>query len=200
MKKALIMIVSVIMVFCFAGCGGSSGEAEQKDNVSEPNAGIDGIVFAVPDGWEEDGSEPDVFLGYKGPNPDLQLGINAVNEAHLNDYGDAGDAKTVQEYYDKYYIISDEDVALGTFDLDAVEVCGVDANYVKHKNGDKGYVDLSVQWLYDDVIYDVYLMNQDAYDENGDVIPDTPVLSDDEIAMFEDFVKSIQPGDGNSFK
>ena len=76
MKKVLMIIVSVIMIFCFAGCGGSGGGADQKDNVPEADAGIDGIVFTVPDGWEEDDSEPDVFLGYKGPNPDLQLGIN----------------------------------------------------------------------------------------------------------------------------
>lgn len=198
MKKLLALIMAVAMVFCFAGCGDSGNdEATGGDTAaSEPNAGIKGIVFTIPDGWEISEVSEGSYSAYKSADSEAEICVAVVDDEVLKDMGEYAEADTVKEYYEENFTYSEEGLAEISGEAESTKVCGADGTILKIKNGDKGYSDIGTSWMMDDVIYDLFINFPDAYDENGNLKKDAPVLSDDEIALYEGVMASVQPGDG----
>ena len=78
-------------------------------------------------------------------------------------------------------------------------MCGSEAKVLKWKNGDKGYVDIGTTWVYDGVCYDLWIVNEDAFDSDGNVKEDAAVLSDEDLAMYNSVIASVASGDGTKF-
>ena len=105
MKKVFVLAVSIVLAMCFVGCGSSSNEAEQNETVSEPNAGLQGIVFTLPDGWTQETEGNSATIS--NPDSDIQFWINYVDEDFVKEISDV---ETVQEYYDLTASIPDEEL------------------------------------------------------------------------------------------
>ncbi len=198
MKKLLGLILAIAMVFSFAGCGGSSSDETTGDDtaVAEPNAGIKGIVFTMPDGWELSEVTEGSYSLFSNADSEMEIGASVTDDEILKLMGDTAEADTVQEYYEKNFTYTDDTLAEINGEAEPAKVCGVDGTVLKVNNGDKGCTDISTSWMMDDVIYDLYMYNPDAYDDNGDLKKDALVLSDDDIALYESIMASVQPGDG----
>ena len=55
MKKSLLAVfMSLAMIVSLTACGGG-GSSEPAAEAAEPNSGLRGFVFAVPDGWAVEG-------------------------------------------------------------------------------------------------------------------------------------------------
>ena len=87
-KKLLVIMLALAMVFAFAACGGGGGggsDAPAADSSAEPNAGVSGIVFTVPDDW----TLTDVNIGSHGsysiPGSDYCLVTNSLGEKELEE-------------------------------------------------------------------------------------------------------------------
>ena len=195
MKKLLILLLSATMILCFAGCGdsGSSGDATAEDTAAaETNAGIRGIEFAIPDGWELTDEPNEQYVEYKCPDSDIVIGVSITDDAFLEEMGDFTDAKTVSEYFEKNWFLTDEQLKENNCESEETEVLGNKAIHLQSKAGDKGYIDVSTAWLMDDVIYDVFISVLDAYDDDGNLKEDAPVLTDDDIATFDSVMSSVK--------
>lgn len=203
MKKIVAIIMALAMALCFAGCGDSGASDEgQQEPAAEPNAGVQGIVFTMPDGWEQTEDSEGNYVGYENPDSDFKFGITYFDEEMVKEMSEAeqSEAQTVQEYYEESFSMSDQELKENNAEADTGEVCGTEAKVLKWKNGDKGYVDIGTTWVYDDVCYDLWIANDNAFDDDGKVKEDAAVLSDEEIAMYDSVIASITPGDGTKFQ
>ena len=203
MKKIVVIIMALAMVMCFAACGDSGASDEGKaEPAAEPNAGIEGIVFTMPDGWEQTEDSEANYVGYKNPDSDFEVGVMSFDEETIKMMKEEDPASpgTVQEYYEQLYALSDQELKDSNAEAYTTEVCGTEARGQKVKKGDEGYVDIGTAWISEGVCYDFWIVNSKAYDDNGNVLEDAAVLSDEDIAMYESVLASITSGDGTQFQ
>ena len=203
MKKTVVIIMTLAMVMCFAGCGDSGASNEgQKEPTAEPNAGIEGIVYTMPDGWEQTADSEANYIGYANPDSDFEFGNMSMNEESIKmmKEEDPAGPETVQEYYEDLYSLSDQEMKEQNIETDTTEVCGAEAKVQKVKKSDEGYVDIGTTWISGGVCYELWIAGSDIYDDNGNMLEDAAVLSDEDIAMYESVIASITPGDGTKYQ
>lgn len=202
-KKLLVLMLAFAMTLAFAACGGGGGGSDSgaaEESVAEPNTGVEGIVFVVPDDWPLENASTSGGITYKVPDSDFQLYASIFDEESLesiNQWNPERGAGSVQEYYDKYYT-SEEALSKENLENTAVKVCDTDAQYNKYKADSGEYLELGTYWMYEGKIYNIGMFNPDAYGDSGEVVQDAAKLTDDEIAAYEDIIASVQPGDGAS--
>jgi len=199
-KKLLVMMLAFAMTLAFAACGGGADSGAAAEPAAEPNAGVGDVVFVVPDGWTVLNASVagSGSVSYSNPDSEYMLYVSTFDEESLKDvkeWNPDRSAETVQEYYEKYYT-SEEALSKENLESTAVKVCDTDGQYVKYKAKSGEYMELGTYWMQDGKIYDIGMVNQDAYDEKGNLKEDATKLTDDEIATYESIVASVQPGDG----
>lgn len=204
-KKLLVFAIALAMIFSFAACGGGGeaapAESAETAEAAEPNAGIAGLVMTVPDEWELSNFAVGSRSIYSKADSALQLGISALTEEEFESYHEES-IKTLQEFFDKYYTISEDSIKANNLEVEQIKVCDSDAGYVKRPKGDEGYAVLSTSFICDNTIYEIFLTSPNAieWESNGKIRDDAPVLSDEEVAMYESVVASTQKGDGNAIQ
>ena len=202
-KKLLVLMLAFAMALAFAACGGGGGGSEaepEPEAAAEPNAGIGGVVFVMPDGWTVTGASLDGYLQVTIPDSDYMLYGNIFGEDDLesvNEWNPERGADTVEAYYEKTYT-SEDALSRENLENTAVKVCDTDAQYNKYKAESGEYLEAATAWLYDGEIYSIGLFNPNSYGENGEVVEDVTKLTDDELSTYEGLVASIQPGDGEA--
>ena len=82
-KKILVLMMAFAMVLAFASCGGGGGSEAEPEAAAEPNAGIGGIVFSLPDGWTVSGSSLQGYMEVTVPDSDYILYANIFGEDDL---------------------------------------------------------------------------------------------------------------------
>lgn len=201
MKKIVAMIMALSMVMCFAGCGSGSESTEQNETAAEPNAGIQGIVYTIPDGWQQTDIVEGSYSLYTNPDSDVEFGVSAVDEDELKIRNEelGENFKTVQEYYEKGASMSEDELKDLNAEKEAGEVSGTEATVFKYKKGDEGYIDIDTSWVYDGVMYDLWIIKADVYDDNGFVKDDAVVFTDEEQALYDSIMASVAPGDGAKY-
>ena len=202
-KKLLVMMLALAMVLVFAACGGGSGSEAEPAAKVEPNAGVGGIVFAVPDSWTQTNNSPGSYTEFKLPDSDFSLVASAFGDKELeeqNQWSDEEPVASVQEYFDKYYTVDEKKFKEQGVEHSVVKVCDTDADYNKYTGGKDGYFELGTNWMADNTIYSVFMFNQEAFDENGKIRDDAAPLTDDAIKAYEAVIASVQKGDGTAFQ
>lgn len=204
-KKLLVMMLALAMALVFAACGGGSGAGAEAEPAAaaEPNAGVAGIVFAVPDGWTQSNIQPGSYSEFKVPDSEISLIASAFGDKELeeqNKWSEDEPVASVQEYYDKYYAVDEAKLKEQGVEHSVVKVCDTDADYTKYSGGKDGYLELGTNWIADNTIYSVFIVNQGAFDENGKIRDDATPLGDDLIKAYEGVIASIQKGDGTAFQ
>ena len=203
-KKLFVLMIALTMVMSFAACGGGGGESEKASSpAAEPNTGIAGIVFTVPDNWTLAQTDVDNYLQYDPQESEYLFSASTFDQDDLESMGD-DNFKTVQEFYEKQYLKEPDTEGKGyTNEVSAVKICGNEAQYVKSIRDDKETFELSTYWMMDDVIYSVSMFYPVDYDENGNPmkeVADFPAMSGDLIKAYDDVVATIQAGDGKSLQ
>lgn len=203
-KKLLIIALAFAMTLAFAACGGGGGSDAPADGgaAAEPNNGVGGIVFALPDGWTPAGIDLGRYSSYEVPDSDCNLVVNCFGDEQLQEQNQWSEEKldSVQAYYDKYFTLSEEDAKEKNIENSKIKVCGVDADYNKFTGGKDGVYELGTYWMDDNTVYSMYLYNSSNFDENGKVKDDATPFSDDQIKQFEAIVASVQKGDGTALQ
>lgn len=193
MKKSLLaLFMSFAMIVCLTACGG--GSSEPAAEAAEPDAGVAGIVFAVPEGWAIDGIGPE-YVNLKNPDSEFELTVSVMTEDTIAQMQGEDSKLSLQEYFDKYCVATDELAKKHNYEWETVKVCDTDAYSVKHNEKDKGCYSMSADWMYDGGIYNMYLFNADNFGENG-VKEDFTAVSSAEEQAFNNLLASVQPGDG----
>lgn len=194
LRKAAVLLTVSIMALTFAACGGD--KATQADG----SAGIEGIVFDVPDSWEMTGASRGEYLAYK-TDSDYEFGVSVFDEEDLADsreYSDDITAKTVQEYFDQINTaVSDLDLKKSNIDRSVMTVCDTDAYYYKSRVFN-GPVVLNTEICLDDRYYHFYYVNYNNYNDEGGLRADSVIITDEELAVFDGVINSIREGDGNA--
>ena len=201
-KKLLVLMMAFAMILAFAACGGGGGSEAEPEAAAEPNAGVGGIVFSLPDGWTVSGSSLQGYMEVTIPDSDYILYANIFGEDDLenvNRWNPEHGADSLEAYYEKSYK-SEEALAKEGLESTTVKVCDTDALYNKFKTKSGGYIEAATAWMYDGEIYNIGLVNYDSYDENGKVNEDVTKLTDEEILTYEGIVASVQPGDGTAIQ
>ncbi len=197
MRKLLVITLSIMMAFCFAACGssGSGSEPEQSDAPAvEPNAGLQGIVYAIPDGWEAE-SEGN-YATYKKADSGVELTVNCFDDEFAKEIGE-GSAK---EYYDSIASRSEKEMKENNMEGGTVSVCGTEGIATKAKLGDKGYYYMSTAWMTDGSMYLFSISNSENYSEDtGKLEKDAVTLTDEDIAVYDGIIASVAAGDGTQF-
>ena len=203
-KKLLIMMLAFVMTMAFAACGsGGGGEAASgaaEESAAEPNTGVGDIVFVVPDGWALENASASGGITYKVPDSDFQLYASIFDDESLesiNQWNPEKGAESVQEYYEKNFV-SKEALSKENLENTSIKVCDTDAQYNKYKADNGEYLELGTYWMYEGKVYNIGMFNPDSYDDSGEVVQDATKLTDDEIAVYEDIIASVKPGDGTS--
>ena len=202
-KKLLVIVLALAMTLVFAACNSGSGSGAAAAEPAEPNAGVAGIVFAVPDGWTQGNITPGSYSEFTNPDSEYTLVTSAFGDKELeesNEWSEGDPIGSVQDYYDQYYTADEEELKKNNVEHSVIKVCDTDASYNKYTGGKDGYMEVGSYWMYDNTIYSMFLFNPSAYDDQGNVIEGAATLSDDEIKMFEDILASVQPGDGTAFQ
>ena len=197
MKKALLaLFVSLAMIVSLTACGG--GGSSEPAEAAEPNAGLRGIVFAVPDGWTVE-SVGENFVSYKTEGSPVALHVSAMDQEDISSFEDEDSSLTVQEYFDKNYRASDEDIKKYDLEQKDITVCDTDGLLVSRKVSG-GYAYKSASWMTEDVIYSIGMSNTDNYDDKGEIKDDAVALTGDEEAVLDGVIASAKPGDGEALK
>ena len=205
MKKSLLaLVMSMLMILSLSACGGGSSDSGSGEAApaAEPNAGIAGVVFAVPDGW----SVSDVgtnYVNYVNPDSPYELSISTTTQADLDEMQGMDGYKpeaTIKEEFEKNYVPNDKSAKKNGYDYENVKICDGDGYIIGYTEKSKGHYSMSASWVYEDIIYSLYMSSMDNYDNNGNLTDKAVPLTADEEAMFKGVVASIQPGDGDAYK
>ena len=206
-KFSVLLLALVMMMSMLAACGGGSSSssdssesaeapAEEEATAAEPNAGLEGIVFSVPEDW----IIQDIVEGhvsYAIPDSRLVLSVNTMSEDDIKEMPDDRQTETIEEYFEKYSKGTKKDQKKHGFDQEEVKMCDSTGFYNKHKiKGSDDYYGLSASCLSDKIVYQFSYINTEAYDDQGQVKDDVEPLTDDEIAAFEKVITSVRKGDG----
>lgn len=198
MKKSLLAVfMSLAMIVSLTACGGG-GSSEPAAEAAEPNSGLRGIVFAVPDGWAVEGVGEN-FVSYKTKDSPVTLHVSAMDQDDISGFEDEDSSLTVQEYFDKNYKASDEDIKKYDLEQKDIKVCDTDGLLVSRKVSG-GYAYKSAAWMLEDTIYSIGLSNYDNYDDKGELKDDAVALTSDEEALLDGVLASVKPGDGEALK
>lgn len=197
-RKILALVAAVIMVLALAACGGgSSGGSSEAP--AEPNSGVAGIVFSVPEDWTVSGAEQGNYIAFKA-NDGYDFGMSAFDENSLkdfNEYSDEEDYASVEEYFKSRNTGNEDRLKERGVERTEGEVCGV-KSYEYTGKSDNGAAGFGTDFYLDGVYYSVYLDAENAYDENGVIKKDLPAISDDLQAAYKGVIASIQAGDGDA--
>lgn len=203
-KLSAIMISLLLTIAMLTACGGGGGSSDASvfDNDgknAEPNNGIQGIVFAVPEGWEQTNYYQGEYSEFGNADTPYTINISITNEDTLKTFEEEEIANmTVEAYYKKYLTPNRKWMKKNNIQLIETKICDSDAYYTK-RNSDKGVLGAGATWLYDGVIYDVSLDNHDNYDDQGELKEDVEAASDEAVAALEYLLASARPGDGSAF-
>ena len=181
------------MIVSLTACG-SGSSSEPAAEAAEPNAGVAGIVFAVPEGWTAESMGTN-YVNFRNPDSEFELSVNVMDEENIADMEGEDSKLSLQEYFDKYCVPTDELAKKNDYEWETVKVCDTDAYTVKHNQKDKGCYSMSADWMYDNSIYNIYIFNQNNFDENG-IKDDIVAVSSAEEQAFNSLLTSVQPGDG----
>ena len=193
MKKSLLaLFMSLAMIVSLTACGGGGSSEPAAD--AEPNAGIAGIVFTAPDGWTAE-SVGTNYVHFTNPDSQFELSVSYLTEEDIAQMEGDDSKLGLQGYFDKYCVPTDELAKKNDYEWETVKICDTDAYSVKHNRKDKGCYSMSADWLYDNSIYNVYISNQDNFDENG-IKDDIVAVGSAEEQAFSSLLASVQPGDG----
>ena len=201
-KTTALLLTLALMMSALAACGGKKAESLSLDNDgvnAEPNTGVQGIVYAVPEGWKQTSVEIGEFSVFSKDDSEYSLNVYSTNQEQLASYDDEEISKMkIGDYYKKYYTPRQEK----NIEAYTVKICDTDANYEKRVT-DKGCTEAITYWMYDDVIYSFYLVSNDAEiedEEDENASQDTAPMSDELLAEYEYVLASIKPGDGSSLQ
>ena len=138
------------------------------------------------------------FIQFSNPDTDYVLAANALTQEDISTMEGEDASLSVQEYFDKYYKASDEDIKKYDLEQSDVKVAGTDGIYIKRKI-DGGYAYASASWIQDDTIYGLHLTNSKGFNDDGSPKDGIEPMGDDLVGMFDGVVASVQAGDGDSF-
>lgn len=203
-KIGIIVLSLMLMTSAFAACGGggsggeSSGASQESENTgAEPNSGIRGIVFAVPEEWTLK-SASDYNISFEIPDSDFTFSASATSDDVLKDEGLPDELKsdTMEEFFEKAFKASDEVKKRNNLQQSEMKICDTDAYYTERRTDDGKMMSAGAAWLYDGIIYDLSLGNYEAYDEQGNFKEGSETLTDDKIEALKAVLVSVKPGDG----
>ena len=187
LKKATALLMAFIITLSLAACGG------EKDAAANANAGVADIVFCVPDSWTMTSASLGDSLTYK-TDSDYVFGVSVFDEEDLED----STAKTIQEYFEQVNTaVSDDELKKSNIHRSVITVCDTDAYYYKGRLF-SGPIILNTEICKDNKYYHFYFLNYNNYDEEGRVIADAVIMTDEEKAAFDGVIESIREGDGNA--
>lgn len=200
-KKLAALLAVLVMVLALAACGGGVEPADTSglDNAgkdAEPNNGMLGIVFAVPEGWNQTTVQPGEYAEFTNPDSEYSITVGVTTEDSLKASDDESiSGMSVQEFYKKYYARDKKWMKENNVSVSTIKVCDTDADFSRRSN-DNGIVNAGTTWLYDNVVYDISLSNWDNYGDDGKMKDDAKGCTDEALAAYEYLVASVRPGDG----
>ena len=197
-KKLLALTTAVIMVLSLAACGGGSSSGGSSEAPAEPNAGVAGIVFSVPDDWTVDGASVGEYISYK--TGDYYFGVSVIDEEDIADFKtyDSGvTAETVEEYFEQNNTGGEDKLKERGVERSETEVCG-GKGYAYKGTNKNGVAGLGTNFLYDGNYYMVYFDYEKAYDNDGKLRDDIPALSSELETAYNNVIASMQGGDGDA--
>lgn len=197
-KKFLVLLTAGIMVLALAACGGGSSSGGSSEAPAEPNAGVAGIVFSVPDDWTVDGASVGEYISYK--TGDYYFGVSVIDEEDIADFKtyDSGvTAETVEEYFEQNNTGGEDKLKERGVERSETEVCG-GKGYAYKGTNKNGVAGLGTNFLYDGNYYMVYFDYEKAYDKDGKLRDDIPALSSDLETAYNNIISSMKGGDGDA--
>lgn len=202
-KITTLLLALALMMSAFTACGGGDSGTDAGAADTEPNAGFEGIVYTIPDTWtvREKGED---FINYTIPDTDFDMGVLVTTEEDFAEIKDTlpeeTKAETLEEYFEKVFKATAEDKKKFFIDQNEIKICDTKGYSTRRANeSDTGYVSASAAWMYDNSIYEVYMFNIEAYDDQGELVEGAEVMHEDMLEVFDGVVASIKPGDGASF-
>lgn len=203
-RKLTAILISLLMTIAMlSACGGGGGTdtsgGSADGSSAEPNNGLQGIVYTMPDGWTQTSFFAGESSEFNNEDSPYTISVRATTQEMLKSYEGEDANLTIEEYYKKYYTPDKKWMKKNNIELTEMKICGVDA-YHSQRNADKGVVGVGASWLYDGVIYDIGLNNYDNYDDQGNFKKDAEPASDEAVAALESVLASVKPGDGNALQ
>lgn len=199
---ALMMVLTMLLTACGGGSSSdSSSDAGAKD--AEPNAGFKGIVYTIPDDWTV-AEKSESYVRYKIPGTDFGMSASITTEDDIAKMKDSLPeelkSESLNEFFEKAYKASDEAKEKNRLDQTVVKICDSDAYYTKRANEeDSGYLTASAAWLYEGSLYELYMYNKKAFDNEGNPVEGAELMHEDMLETFEGVFATVKPGDGSKF-
>ena len=202
-KITALLLTLMLTMSALAACGGGGGDTAVSNSEganAEPNDGMQGIVYAIPEGWQLKDVEPGSFSNYGNLEEPFSLSITATTQDILKDYEGEVKDMTVAEYYKKYYTPDKKSLEKYNTEVNEIKICGVDAySYERKENGKT--ISKGANWLKDDVIYQIGIMNNEIeFDDEGNITNDPEGASEKVLADLDYVLASVKEGDGNSIQ
>lgn len=206
MKKRVVKFSSLMMAILMSlsmltACGGATkmSKADIPSVDAEPNAGIRGIVYTVPEGWKQINAELGRMAEFGNDDTEYNISIYVTTEEDIKEADGEDKNLSVKEYYDKHFAPPakvDKESAENQFIL---PICDTEGLYAKLKGDDGNCYSASASWFLEDTIYNVYLGRWENYDENG-LKDDAKPASDSDLAALESLLGSVKAGDGEALQ
>ena len=195
-----LMLIMSALAACGGGGGGDAAVSNSEGANAEPNDGMQGIVYAIPEGWQLNNVEPGSVSNYRKEGEPFSLSVSATTQEILNEFEGLEKDMTVAEYYKKYYTPDKKSLKKYNMEVNEIKICGVDGySYQRKENGK--IISKGVDWLKDDVIYQIDIMNNEMdYDDEGNITNEPEGASDKVLADLDYVVASVKEGDGNAIQ
>lgn len=204
-KITTLLLALALMMSAFAACGGSGGSGDagagEAAKELEPNMGMEGIVFAVPEDWKA----TDVYDGganFKTSDEKARLWSMVTTEESLKErkeYDKELKANSVAEYYEELNS-NTEAIKKENGEVTPTKLGEWDAVEMKNTNDAGECVGIGRRWLIGDKMYSISITAEDMYDDEGKYNKNAAALSDDVLSAFEDIIASVKEGDGEALK
>lgn len=202
-KITALLLTLMLTMSALAACGGGGGDTAVSNSEganAEPNDGMQGIVYAIPEGWQLNDVEAGSYARYKKEGTPFSLSVSATTQDILKEYEGEVKDMTVAEYYKKYYTPDKKSLKKNNTEVNEIKICGVDAySYETKENGKT--ISKGANWLKDDVIYQIGIMNNEMeFDDEGNITNDPEGPSDKVLADLDYVMASVKEGDGNGIQ
>ena len=166
--------------YLIASIKSGDGNALQKEAFKIDS--VAGLSFDAPEGYEVNLSAID-WVEFANPDNNTVLQIMTTNADTLDNHtkGDGSKYASVEDLYKD--MIWD--------DMTDVSVDGITAKKSVYDEDGK-IVNAELKLFYDDTYYEIAMMCDDTWTEDGSLNPDSKGLSESDVAAFDAFCKSLK--------
>ena len=191
LKKIAALMTVLVLALSLCACSGNSSEtgSEEKteapaETAAETTGTVGAYEFEIPEGYTAESGENYVLLRKDGTaNTTISVAMTVEDDLKIIEDENGNHPETMDEAWEiRKKNITDED---------KMEIAGKEGAFHKLPEENGKLYNITAEFYGDGGIYNIS-MNTDSRDSEGNITEDSPEITEDDIAVFQNFLKSFK--------